>query len=51
MGFEPMRSLRPADLKSAPLDQLGQSGKKVTLDVRIELTASRLTVGRSDQLS
>ena len=42
---------RPADLKSAPLDQLGQSGKKVTLDVRIELTASRLTVGRSDQLS
>ena len=51
MGFEPMRSLRPADLKSAPLDQLGQSGKKATLDVRIELTASRLTVGRSDQLS
>ena len=26
MGFEPMRSIRPADLKSAPLDQLGQSG-------------------------
>lgn len=29
MGFEPMRTfLRPKDLKSPPLDQLGQSGEK-----------------------
>ena len=50
MGFEPMHA-NIVGLESTSLDQLGQSGKKVTLDVRIELTASRLTVGRSDQLS
>ena len=27
-GFEPLRSIRPRDLKSPPLDQLGQSGEK-----------------------
>ena len=51
MGFEPMRSLRPADLKSAPLDQLGQSGKKATLGTGVEPVTPRLTVGCSDRLS
>ena len=46
MGFEPMRSIRPADLKSAPLDQLGQSG---ALGAGIEPATPRLTVGCSDQ--
>ena len=48
MGFEPMRSLRPADLKSAPLDQLGQSG---ALGTGVEPVTPRLTVGCSNQLS
>ena len=48
MGFEPMRSIRSADLKSAPLDQLGQSG---ALGAGIEPATPRLTVGCSNQLS
>ena len=43
-----MRSLRPADLKSAPLDQLGQSG---ALGTGVEPVTPRLTVGCSNQLS
>ena len=53
VGFEPTRN-NAADLKSAPLDQLGHLTKWLlpkTLPIGIEPMTLRLTAVRSNQLS